>query len=281
MALVLEPSALLVLFGTLSTNTSLVSLVDVFVPCYTLFVVAFLYHLYKEDSPSSLLSSSSSSIASSLSSRPPVLSSSSSSSSSVSGVSVAPPVLAKALSTGSVPSPPSSSSSAVVSGGAPSPCFTGKYKLEKNVNYQEFLSVQGVGWALRKAADSASLTHDIVHDVQASVFHIKVIGLVSGEMRYVVNGPAVSTAIKDKNFVDTVTYLPAGGAGAGAGGAASAVYASGGVRISKKNEKEGYTIVVERRLTLDGETLNMKQTVVFADGRAGAEATQVFKRIHD
>ena len=34
--------------------------------------------------------------------------------------------------------------------GSPKGSLTGSYKLYKNTNYQKFLEVQGVGWALRK-----------------------------------------------------------------------------------------------------------------------------------
>ena len=97
--------------------------------------------------------------------------------------------------------------------------LAGTFKLYKNENYQKFLEVQGVGWALRKAADSANTVHIIKHEV-SKTFHLKVISLIKSEIEYTINGEPVKTSIKDKQFMDTVTELGEGRVG---------------VRIMKKN----------------------------------------------
>jgi len=142
--------------------------------------------------------------------------------------------------------------------------MSGSYKLDKNTNYQAFLAIQGVGWALRKAADSATTTHHLKHDLSTKKFHLKIAGLVSSETFYTVDGPSIQTQIKDKIFDDFVTYLPDGN----------------GIRILKVNKKENYTIEVCRRLSADKSTITMEQTCEFRDGSGKKEtAIQVFKRV--
>ncbi|GMH66300.1 hypothetical protein TrST_g8837 [Triparma strigata] len=163
----------------------------------------------------------------------------------------------------SIISPPSSPSSAPppLKKYPPSINLSGTYKLFKNQNYQEFLACQGVGWALRKAADSASTTHTLTHDVDTGRFVLDVKGLISSQVEYRIYGESVRTQIKDKTFTDTVTYLPDGL----------------GIRIHKQNLKDKYDIIVERRLK--GDEIEMKQRVEFKDGREGKEAVQIFKRV--
>mmetsp|Transcript_26698 Transcript_26698/g.53230 ORF Transcript_26698/g.53230 Transcript_26698/m.53230 type:complete len:247 (+) Transcript_26698:219-959(+) len=150
----------------------------------------------------------------------------------------------------------------------PCPNLTGTYKLVKNINYQDFLECQGVGWALRKAADSANTTHVLTHTTSAGgggaddTLRLDIKGLISSTVDYGFYQPPITTKIKDKTFTDVVSYLPS----------------SEGVRITKSNDADGYDIIVERRL--DGDELTMRQEVVFRDGRRkGKEATQIFKRV--
>ena len=142
--------------------------------------------------------------------------------------------------------------------------MSGSYKLDKNINYQNFLAIQGVGWALRKAADSANTTHHIAHDLASKTFHLKIQGLVSSEAVYKVYGDPITTKIKDKVFEDHTSYLPSGN----------------GVRILKVNKADNYTIEVCRILSPDKTTITMDQTCEFKDGSGKREkATQIFKRV--
>ncbi|GMH73538.1 hypothetical protein TrLO_g10611 [Triparma laevis f. longispina] len=223
--------SLLILLGAFSTSPELAFTIDAFVPVYTAVAVAIIWGVYKEDSQR----------------KPPSPSASSASSSSS---LISPPS-----------SPSASSTSSTSKKNPPSISLTGSYKLIKNIHYQEFLACQGVGWALRKAADSANTTHTITHNTQTGDFRLDVKGLISSSMDYKVYGPPIATQIKDKSFVDTVEYLPDGL----------------GIRIHKVNKKDKYDIIVERRLK--GDEIEMKQRVVFKDNREGKEAVQIFKRI--
>jgi len=138
--------------------------------------------------------------------------------------------------------------------------LTGTFKLFKNTNYQKFLEVQGVGWALRKAADSANVVHKIRH-VPGSAFDLEVIGLVKSKEQYVIGGEGKITKIKNSEFIDTVTELGDGRVG---------------VRITKVCKKGGYKIEVERELEGD-DNIVMEQEVIFNDGRR-EKATQRFER---
>jgi hypothetical protein len=143
----------------------------------------------------------------------------------------------------------------------PSVDLSGTWNLSKNEKYQEFLQVQGVGYVLRKAADSANTVHEIKHGGDS--FFIGIKSLLSSEMTYTVNGDPITTAIKDKSFLDTVTYLEDGR----------------GIQIVKHNAKDKYYIIAKRRLGADGQTMTVEQECRFEDKKKkGATAIQVFTR---
>lgn len=140
--------------------------------------------------------------------------------------------------------------------------MTGSYKLIENINYQSFLAIQGVGWALRKAADSANTTHHITHNLADDTFRLNIVGLVSSDVTYKINGPAKVNMIRHKRFSDQMTYLPEGD----------------GIKVTKVNKEENYTIEVCRRLSKDRSRITMEQKCVFDDGRS-EQAIQIFKRV--
>jgi len=138
--------------------------------------------------------------------------------------------------------------------------MSGSYKLQANSNYQKFLEVQGVGWALRKAADSAAASQVIAHDVAGGRVRLQVKSLVSMALEYDVGAPAKRTQIKDKVFMDRVTYSE-----------------RGELVVTKRNDKDGYTIVATRRLSPDKKTLYCEQ-VCSCDNGKSATAEQTFLR---
>ena len=138
--------------------------------------------------------------------------------------------------------------------------MSGSYKLQANSNYQKFLEVQGVGWALRKAADSAAASQVIAHDVAGGRVRLQVKSLVSMAIEYDVGAPAKRTQIKDKVFMDRVTYSE-----------------RGELVVTKRNDKDGYTIVATRRLSPDKKTLYCEQ-VCSCDNGKSATAEQTFLR---
>lgn len=138
--------------------------------------------------------------------------------------------------------------------------LSGSYKLEKNINFQEFLASQGVSWALRKAADKASIVNHITH--VEDTLRIRVQGIVSSETTYIVNGPPVETRIQSKVFQDTMTYLSSGD----------------GVQVMKVNEESGDVVVVRRKLSKDATTMTIASTALLREGKE-VECTQIFHRV--
>ena len=110
------------------------------------------------------------------------------------------------------------------------------------------------------AADGANATQTIKHDIAKNTLELKVASLLTFELSYVIDSPPMPTKVKDKNFMDTITYLP-----------------SGAVQITKRNDADKYTIIVTRELSPDGKTLNMAQTCKCDNGKE-ATATQIFTR---
>ncbi len=255
----MAPELLFLLTGAVATSPPLAAAVDVFVPVYTAIALCIVYGVYKEEKRVGEA----------------IVEVGAVSRGSLKGNGKARKAgSGNAVSTTSTSSSGSTSASSAPGGSSPSSpddeiCrtagvdMTGVYKLDRNENYQKFLEVQGVGWALRKAADSASTVHHITHDRDADTFHLKVVGLVSSEMGYTLNSAPVETQIKDKKFMDTITYLKNGQ----------------GIRITKVNAKDQYRIVVERELSKDGNSLQMRQTVSFdKPGKPSVTAIQYFKR---
>jgi len=79
--------------------------------------------------------------------------------------------------------------------------FSGEWKLDRNHNYQEFLTMQGANWIERKAADSFAATHIIVDSGEKVKLSIR--SLLNLEEDYVIDGPPIETKVNNKSQNDT------------------------------------------------------------------------------
>jgi len=140
--------------------------------------------------------------------------------------------------------------------------LSGTFKLAKNVDFDKFLEAQGVGWALRAAADKARPVHTITH--RGRTLRIQITGIITGDTTYKIGGPPVTSQIRDRVFSDTVQYLDS----------------KDGIRVQKKCVSGGDgKIFVTRQLSRCGSELTMRSKCVFPDGRESAEAVQTFERV--
>jgi hypothetical protein len=126
---------------------------------------------------------------------------------------------------------------------------------------KEFLASQGVGWALRKAADKASPTNKITHDMEKHHVTIGVEGIISSSTTYKVNGPPIETKIQTKSFMDTMQYLETGD----------------GVVVTKQNKEDGYYITVQRQVTSNKQEMTITSTAIWPDKKV--QSIQYFSRI--
>jgi len=140
--------------------------------------------------------------------------------------------------------------------------LSGTFKLAKNVDFDKFLEAQGIGWALRSAANKARPVHKITH--RGRTLRIQITGIITGDTTYKIGGPPVTCQIRDRVFSDTVQYLDSGD----------------GIRVHKKCVSGGDgKILVTRQLSRCGSELTMRSKCVFEDGRESAEAVQTFERV--
>ncbi|KAL7546121.1 hypothetical protein ACHAWF_009457 [Thalassiosira exigua] len=86
--------------------------------------------------------------------------------------------------------------------------LTGTFKLAKNIDFDKFLEAQGIGWALRSAANKARPVHKITH--RGRTLRIQITGIITGDTTYQIGGPPVTSQIRDRVFSDTVQYLDSG-----------------------------------------------------------------------
>lgn len=138
--------------------------------------------------------------------------------------------------------------------------LNGSYRLQKNTDFLEFLAAQGVGWALRAAANKAITTHHITH--KGSMLKIRVGGIINSETVYTIDGPPIQTKVKDRVYMDYVSYLDNGQ----------------GIKIHKVNKEHNYTINVVRTFSPDKQILIVTSTASFADGKT-VEAIQEYRRL--
>ena len=117
--------------------------------------------------------------------------------------------------------------------------MTGAFKLIKNDNFDGFLAVQGVPWALRRAADQARPVHRFIHNGNTITIHIQ--GIIESQTTYEIGGPPKETNIRGRIFQDVITYLDSGD----------------GICSHKKAVTEDYDIIVTRRLSRDRMSLTM------------------------
>jgi hypothetical protein len=139
--------------------------------------------------------------------------------------------------------------------------LSGAYKLQSNDGFEEFLAVQGVPWALRRAANSARPTHRITH--LGNILTIKIEGIIESQTTYVIGGPPVETNIRGRIFEDSVAYLKDGE----------------GIVVSKRPVTEDYDVTVQRELSQDKQQITMISTAFFRDGRDPVKSLQIFKRV--
>ena len=140
--------------------------------------------------------------------------------------------------------------------------LTGTFKLAKNVDFDKFLEAQGVGWALRSAANKARPVHTITH--KGRTLRIQITGIITGDTTYKIGGPPVTSQIRDRVFSDTVQYLDS----------------KDGIRVHKQCVSGGDgKILVTRQLSRCGSELTMRSKCVFEDGRESVEAVQTFERV--
>jgi hypothetical protein len=146
---------------------------------------------------------------------------------------------------------------------APQPIdMTGVYKLVENDNFEELLAAQGIPWALRSAANRARPTHKFTH--RGNLLTIKIQGIIESETKYHIGGRATETAVRGRQFHDTVTYLED----------------NAGIQTLKRAINDGYTVKVCRRLSPDKSKLTMTSTVDFDDeSKDSVECRQIFERI--
>ena len=146
---------------------------------------------------------------------------------------------------------------------APQPIdMTGIYKLVENDNFEELLAAQGIPWALRSAANRARPTHKFTH--RGNLLTIKIQGIIESETKYHIGGRATETAVRGRQFHDTVTYLED----------------KTGIQTLKRAINDGYTVKVCRRLSPDKSKLTMTSTVDFDDeSKDSVECRQIFERI--
>jgi hypothetical protein len=140
--------------------------------------------------------------------------------------------------------------------------LTGVYKLISNDGFEDFLAVQGVPWALRRAANQARPVHRITHN--GNTLTIKIEGIIESQTTYTIGGQPVETNVRGRIFEDSVAYLNDGRAG---------------VLVSKRAITEEYDVTVQRILSKDKQQIHMTSTALFRDGREPIKSFQVFNRI--
>ena len=142
--------------------------------------------------------------------------------------------------------------------------LSGAYKLLSNDNFEGFLAVQGVPWALRRAANQARPVHRITH--LGRQLTIKIEGIIESQTTYIINGPPVETDVRGRIFEDTVSYLEKDGK-------------TTGIVVRKKAISEDYDVTVQRELHEDGQQITMTSTAFFRDGREDIQCVQIFQRV--
>lgn len=136
--------------------------------------------------------------------------------------------------------------------------MNGSFKLLSNDNFDGFLQVQGVPWALRTAANQARPTHIITHVSDSITIQIK--GIIESQTTYEIGGPPVETRIRSRVFADRMSYLDDG--------------------IIVRKTGENYDCTVTRRLSDDRQTITMTSRAIFRDNETEpVEAVQIFRRI--
>lgn len=138
--------------------------------------------------------------------------------------------------------------------------MTGTYQLISNQGFEEFLAVQGVPWALRRAANAARPIHRITH--KGHELTIQIQGIIESQTTYFINGPPVETNVRGRIFEDVVEYM------------------EDGIRVRKKALTEEYDVTVERVLSADRQAIVLTSTAYFRDNnRPSVTSVQHFRRV--
>ncbi|KAL7562836.1 hypothetical protein ACA910_002455 [Epithemia clementina (nom. ined.)] len=145
--------------------------------------------------------------------------------------------------------------------------LSGAYKLIRNENFDGFLAVQGVPWALRQAANQARPIHRITHI--GNQLTIKIEGIIESQTTYTIGGPPVETNVRGRIFRDVVQYWSSG----------ETACPVRGIVVSKTALTENYDVTVQRVLSEDGQEIHMTSRAVFRDGREPVQCKQRFQRI--
>ena len=139
--------------------------------------------------------------------------------------------------------------------------LTGTYQLISNQGFEEFLAVQGVPWALRRAANAARPVQKITQTAQQITIQIQ--GIIESETTYIINGPPVETNVRGRIFEDVVEYMQD----------------NRGIRVRKKALTEEYDVTVERVLSQDQQEIVLTSTAYFRDDRPSVTSVQLFRRV--
>jgi len=141
--------------------------------------------------------------------------------------------------------------------------LTGAYRWASQENFDAFLEIQGVPWALRRAALNARPVHRIKH--KGNRLTIRIEAMVTSQTTYILNGPAVETNVRGRIFKDRASYLPSGD----------------GIEVRKTAVTENYDVIVTRQLRDNGKTIFLTGRAEFNDGRDPIESYQTFERIEE
>ena len=144
--------------------------------------------------------------------------------------------------------------------------MNGSYQLIENRNFEKLLEVQGVPWALRRAANRLRPIHRFTHS--GNDLTIKIEGIIETSSTYSIGGPPSTSDIRGRKFEDTLQYVTADGNGS----------YNTGIQTVKRAIDGGYTICVKRMLSEDRQTLTMTSTVNFEDtSKESVQSTQIFE----
>jgi hypothetical protein len=154
--------------------------------------------------------------------------------------------------------------------------LTGTYKMISNDNMDAFLSVQGVPWALRRAAAGVMPNHHITHNNGPNghqlTIRIHAANLLETTTSYTIHGPTVETMVRGRLFRDKVTYH-----------IDPATRQVNGIQTKKTAVTEGYVVTVLRILSDDRNTIYMTSAATFPNDptKPDVVSKQVFQRISD
>jgi hypothetical protein len=154
--------------------------------------------------------------------------------------------------------------------------LTGTYKMISNDNMDAFLTVQGVPWALRRAAAGVMPNHHITHNNGPNghllTIRIHAANLLETTTSYTIHGPTVETMVRGRLFRDKVTYH-----------IDPTTRKVNGIQTKKTAVTEGYVVTVLRILSDDRNTIYMTSAATFPNDptKPDVVSKQVFQRMSD